>query len=836
MIRRPMIAVFLSLVAGILFRYHEIPVWLFFAVYLCTLTGLLSAFAYDKIDISRFCRPSAYGGALFVVGLIPVMFLTGYIREAGFDKKIERERTPYIELYDKGTEKVVIEGNIKKIIKEENRYKIEIRDCSIRSEYEKESVNAGGALVYINSSNVKDDIYPGERVKFYGAFRPYLESSNPGEFDQAEYNIRNRLYASVFASSLWVIDEKRDTIRMLTDDIKAGMNGVLSSLYDEDNAGILSSMFTGSRELLSDDMKELFRNAGISHILAISGLHISFFCFGILRILEKIKLDIHKSRLVTACFTVIFVAFGGAGASAVRAGIMSLILLLSKSIRRRYDMLSGLCTAGLVILLLFPHDIFNPAFLLSFSAVVGISCSSETGLNYASGMFITLFTLPFVLYFYYETSLIGILVNVVVIPLSSLIMTTGFLSVMLGYVALPLGGMAAGITSLMISVVKLSSKVFGALPFSYACTGRPQPVRIVLYYCLLYFAVRLLCIAKENIENEAYRLYTEGIPLWKKHWVILLFYEIRGKYRKNALRAACSVLFVFLGTVLLFLKNNVREMAFLSVGQGDCFCFTDVDLCIVNDCGSSDRGSVGKYVLTPYLKINGRTVIDIVIVSHTDSDHINGIKEILDEMPVFRNDLWQKALYSGKISVKTLVLPKVKEKSDAYIALEDAAKSKNVNIIYAEEGYVLEHENGSGRMTCFESNDSFVRLTCLAPSDAVTSENGTSLCFLLETGKTEVMLVGDADISELDAVLDSLKKAKMSFGDGRTVIIKAGHHGSRTSANEAFIAYLKPDIAVISCGKNNSYGHPHRETLELLESYGVSVHRTDRDGAMEVPK
>ncbi|MBO7336566.1 MAG: ComEC/Rec2 family competence protein [Lachnospiraceae bacterium] len=526
---------------------------------------------------------------------------------------------------------------------------------------------------------------------------------------------------------------------------------------------------------------------------------------GVYRLLMRMNAGVRASRLITLAVLILFVIYSGAGTSAVRAGIMTLEMLFSKTVRKRYDQLSALALSGIVILLIYPHDTGNAAFILSFSAIPGIYAANELELKRFSGAAITLTTLPGTLFFFYEAPVYGILINICVIPLTGCILVFAFASALLGMVCLPLGGMAAGTVCVLLKIISFIADFAGHLPFSLICTGKPAPVGIVFYVILLVAAFRIA--SKDRAEKE-----------------------------KARLRKIVSAGVVTVALCFLLSGGKKYELAFLSVGQGDCFVYMRGGSCAVVDCGSSDTGSVGKYILSPYLKHSGEILIDEFVVTHTDDDHVNGLIELLEAMPVYKGEIRYAAHYDGNPGIKRLIMPKVEERNEKYDRIVSLAISKNVEVVYASTGYTF--------TPCGKEKKGRAVFTCLAPANAKVSENETSLVFLLETSKYNVILTGDADISEEEEALDVLKrtetkilldrqeKAGKTKKRPQTVILKAGHHGSRTSASEAFVSCLGPDIAVVSCGKNNSYGHPHKETIALFELCGTSVHRTDEDGAL----
>ena len=243
---------------------------------------------------------------------------------------------------------------------------------------------------------------------------------------------------------------------------------------------------------------------------------------------------------------------------------------------------------------------------------------------------------------------------------------------------------------------------------------------------------------------------------------------------------------------------------------------------ILSDCGSSDIKNLAEYRVSPVLKQQGIFLVDMVVVSHLDSDHISGIRELLLAMPVYNGEMNFAAGYSGAVGIKELVLPQVAEKSEAYKALEQLAVQKNVAVRYVQAGEVL----------CKEKD---FLMECIYPQNAKESDNDTSLVFLLQTPELLVWLTGDAGIDPEAEIMENLAAVNMSaLREGKTVLLKVGHHGSKTSSGEVFIEFVKPGIAVISCGYQNTYGHPHIEVLERLTASGAEVFRTDLQGAIVI--
>ena len=389
------------------------------------------------------------------------------------------------------------------------------------------------------------------------------------------------------------------------------------------------------------------------------------------------------------------------------------------------------------------------------------------------------------------------------------------------------------------------------LPFSFVLIGRPAVWRLVVYYGLLaavlwcflsdvslkMLHLRVLALKKSflNIVSDISALkmiFSQVLNLKKVTFniVALKTYVLKGleKYSYKKKTAVKQEIILAVGLlcaaiILVLPVSQNPKLMFLDVSQGDGVIITTAEgTVILSDCGSSDVKNLAEYRLSPVLKQQGILLIDMAVVSHLDNDHISGIRELLQFMPIYEGEAACAADYSGAVGIKELVLPQVAEKSDVYQSLEQLAMRKNVAVRYVQAGDILYREKA-------------FLIECIYPLNAKESDNDTSLVFLLQTPELFAWLTGDAGISSETEIMKRLAEVNMSaLQDGKTVLLKVGHHGSKTSSGEAFIEFVKPQIAVISCGYQNSYGHPHAEVLEYLAASGTEVFRTDLQGAILV--
>ena len=276
------------------------------------------------------------------------------------------------------------------------------------------------------------------------------------------------------------------------------------------------------------------------------------------------------------------------------------------------------------------------------------------------------------------------------------------------------------------------------------------------------------------------------------------------------------------------------------MGQGDGIVLRERwGAVLLVDGGSTSVQKVGEKRIIPYLKSRGIRVIDCAFVSHADSDHMSGVLEILTEMPEYSAYRESMAGYTGTPVIKRLVLPEwgvSGERNAESIGIEptEGTKSEMTEASYrellrlAEEKQVEVSYMGAGdRMTVGTK----IGLSCLAPEEGITydNKNAASMVLLATYGEFDLLLTGDMEKEgELRMVEGDV------FAPDTVDVLKVSHHGSNTASSEEFINVLQPCISVISCGKNNRYGHPHTETLETLYGANSRVYRTDESGCVTV--
>ncbi len=799
-------------------------------------------------------RVSAADRLLLVV---PVFFVLGYLTMNREMRLYEADASTLEVCMEAGRE-VLAEGTVSEICRTENGVRLELKNASCASYAASETVYrpVGNLLIYTEDVSAENgEIKYGQRVFVYGKGSLFEEAPNPGGFDAKAYYFSLGITGAIQGKTIRITDFSYHRLNQALFQAKSKLLNSYVTYLGEEGVGVISSMLLGERALLSDETQELYRRGGISHILAISGLHVSLIGMALYNFLRKTVLGRNGAIPVACVGVVLYGTFVEAGTSTKRAVIMFLLLLLATALGRTYDTLSAMSVSVIVILLGTPGALYTASFQLSFGAAYGASVvavmlrkqggtldsqgAAESARSVAKkagsmwgrmkeylaerirsmflfGSAIQIVTFPFTVYHFFEYPTYGFLINPIVVPLMTILLLCGLLSGFCGLFVPWLGYFFAGGAGGILWVYEMLCRGVEKLPGALLLFGQPKVWQMGIYFGILVFC---LCAWQKKEEKK----------ICSPHKWINLLVDLSGNTK------VIFGLLIWLPLCLLPVPGTAFEAAFLDVDQGDGIVLRERGgAVILVDGGSTGVQNVGEKRIIPYLKAQGIRVIDCAFVSHTDSDHMNGLKEILEAMPVYTKYRESVPGYAGTPVVKRLVLPEWNEnKEDAteYPMAEDMDKkysellrlagTKNVEVYYMEAG------------DCMTVGDE-LKLFCLAPEAGITYENknAASMVLLASYGEFDMLLTGDM---EKEGELRLLECMSAVSGEGISVeVLKVSHHGSRTASSEKFVTALRPRISVISCGKNNRYGHPHSETLETLYGANSGVYRTDESGCVTV--
>ncbi len=769
----------------------------------------------------------------------PVFLLLGYGVMSRQQYRYERDAAAFAECMQGGKE-VLAEGRISQIRWTESGIRVELEDALAASYEGEETVYrpVGKLLIYTDSLSAENgELKCGQRIFVYGSGSVFTPASNPGNFDAKAYYFSLEITGAVHGKTVRILDFSYHRLPQALFQAKNKLLHSYVTYLGEEGAGVISSMLLGERALLSEETQELYRHGGISHILAISGLHVSMIGMALYEWLRKTVLGRNGAIPVACAGVLLYGSFVEAGTSTKRAVIMFLLLLLATALGRTYDTLSAMSVSVIVILWDSPGALYTASFQLSFAAAYGASVlavllrgEKESKLKnmFLFGLAIQAVTFPFTVYHFFEYPTYGFLLNPVVVPLMTVLLLCGLLSGVCGLIVPWLGYFFAGGVGGILWIYERLCRLAERLPGSLLLIGRPKLWQMAVYFVILAICLYLWQVqGKKKVKHR----FEAIVNFFEKPRVLLL-------------------LLFFLPVCLLPLPCEQFEVSFLDVDQGDGIVLRERGgAVLLVDGGSTSVQKVGEKRIIPYLKSQGIRVIDCALISHTDSDHMSGVKEILEAMPVYSPYRESVPGYTGTSVIKRIVLPEwygenvvcdgstdvlstesvlPGEADEVYLELLTLAKEKQVEVCYMKAG---------DRMRVGTE----LILSCLAPEQDVSydNKNAASMVLLVSYGAFDLLLTGDMEKAGEARLLESDMWNRESGETGETApvsveVLKVAHHGSYTASSEEFISVLQPRISVISCGKNNRYGHPHTETLETLYGANSRVYRTDESGCVTV--
>ena len=662
-------------------------------------------------------------------------------------------------------------------------YQIEVRE-SYQILYLILSKKTARILVY---DDAKQSVQIGNKVNVKGELSLFEEARNPGNFDQKFYYEKQKIGAFLWAEALRVTDRESNPLKQGLYELRQKWKRILIDAAGEEDGGALAAILLGEKQGMDREIRELYQVNGIAHVLAISGLPLSFLGVGVYHLLRRITGSYTVGGLAGVLFLSAYILMIGMTVSAFRAMVMFLFRIGADLSGRHYDSPTALAAAAVTVCMWRPLSLYDSGFWLSFGALIAIIFILPIFKNLPAqslwaSVSVNLFLLPILMYSFYEVPIYGVFLNLIVIPLLSVLMAAGLIGTMISLFWEHAGEAIFLCCRIIFRVYEHSCEAALRLPFARVVTGQQDIWKILFYYVFLFAAVLLLRKKEEN----------------------------KGEKRSRKKRVVLSVLLVGTGMTILLFTAQVKDkitITMLDVGQGDGLVIRGPEgKTYFMDGGSSDVKKVGEYRIEPYLLSQGIGSLDYVFASHGDQDHISGIKELVQR---------QKT----GVTIKRLVLPTQTVWDDALKELAEMAEKEGIPVFTMEKGQCLTE----GKLS----------LTCIQPGKGEMEETGNSasLVLALRYGDFDMLFTGDVEGEGEKRLVDHLQG---EYSECVWDVLKTAHHGSGNSTTEEFLKTAAPQYAFISAGKNNSYGHPHKETLERLKDAGAIVYSTQEEGAVTI--
>jgi competence protein ComEC len=656
----------------------------------------------------------------------------------------------------------------------------------------------------------------GDPIRFVCRLRPIEGYHNPGGYAIEKRMVRKGIRVSGFVENPTLV-------------VLSGSNkkpGFIRSLYRLRNqvvfridsgvsfpaSALARAVLTGDQSQIPKSVQNTFSQAGVSHLLAFSGLNLSlvgglsfFFFRFLLSLSEKILLmiNVRKWALIASFFPVLgYAILAGMSPPAVRAFLMVTLVILALLIERYSDLLNSLALAALVLLLISPQVLFLPSFQLSFISVWAIAYLLPRVWDpfkarerkkfkgwrrlgyYLWGTFCVslvcqLATAPLVVWWFHQVSLIGLVSNLVLVPLTGLFITpVGLLSLIFAPLSVRVSHLLFGIMDLLLQWTLWWTHFFAELPLAYYTIPRPDYWEMATYFLSLIFIFNCRKIPK---------------PGW---WI--------------SITVTATLLFFFLPHIQDAFLRPLR-VHFLDVGHGSSVLveFPRGEKMLIDGGGSlHPEFDMGERVVAPFLWAKKIRKLDVVVLTHPHPDHLNGLPYILSRFKI--KEVWSNGQETD---------------SGPFLRFKEEIREKRIPVRYPAPEWSrffadvrVEVISGGG--------EKFLNPDMADPLEW-HNQNNASLVLRISRAGEHIFLPADIEAAAERQLLRQGVDIK-----GR--VLQVPHHGSLTSSTPAFIAAADPSWAVISGRPSFRFPVPHPEVIRRYEEKGIRVLRTDQEGTITI--
>ncbi|MBF8982022.1 DNA internalization-related competence protein ComEC/Rec2 [Lutibacter sp. B2] len=641
-------------------------------------------------------------------------------------------------------------------------------------------------LVKFNKEFIKSENIVGRKIKVHGIIKMPQTRRNPNMFDYEKYLKTKKIYSILYSDMKkpMIIGDGKHVLLRSSHNIKKNIQRNILRILPQKEGTLLCSIFFGDKESIDEDLYLLFRQVGIAHVLAVSGLHVGIVYMFLNKMLKRQRQIIKNVIILIVLY--IYVMTTGYAVSIVRATLMVAICNLATFVNRRYDSLSCISVLVLYFLIVNPMVLLDIGFQLSFTAVLFIilfykmileklyklpECLAQlVAITISAQMGI----IPIVAYHYNQISGISFMINIPIVLIVGYIVPVAMIMIILCTIYFKLGFLVSPIVLVGLKAMIGISYVAKRIPFSSMEVVSPNLFLIACYYIIVGI------LAVKNRDEDFKNYFNKKIVIG----IIVFSY----------------LLFAVMSNVFF----HCMKITFIDVGQGDCILIeTPRGKNILIDGGPVDkkRGKtkIYKEKLVTYLLKNRIRSIDLIILSHVHDDHIGGLVEVAKK--------WKL----GAIMIGTEEYPSKELDEILSICIKN-----NTNIYKVKKGDHIKIEKD-------------VSIDILHPKKKLLYKtqddlNNNSLVCTMKYKNQKILFTGDIEIEGEQQIIDLCENID---------ILKVPHHGSGGASTKTFLKCINPKVAVIQVGKN-TFGHPSKETLSRYKQIGSTVFRNDLQGAVIV--
>ncbi|MDQ0218237.1 DNA internalization-related competence protein ComEC/Rec2 [Peribacillus cavernae] len=615
-----------------------------------------------------------------------------------------------------------------------------------------------------------------------------LEKAEPNRninsFNYQEYLRQQGTYWILYAGTFSLKNctfEKGDILQSIKRIRGKGIDYV-ETHFPVDTKGFVSALLFGEQKEINEEELSDFQRLGLVHLLAISGLHVSFLAGMVFY--SGIRLGVTRERMNLALLILlpIYVILSGASPSVWRACLMAMLFFLLSLAKKNLSITKSIIIVYISLLFIQPYMLFDIGFQLSFAAAFSMIMSSAI-FSRSESKILQLFmisficqlsTLPILTFHFYEISVLGVLLNIVFVPLYSFLLPFSIAAFIIHIVYPPAGDFFIYFLNMVFTLSNEAAGLAARLPLASIAFGKPT------------FIIMLLLVGSLLL--------------------FFIFWDLSSFKTAKYYLAALALIMSF--QLHIEKMSPYGEVVFIDIGQGDAILIklpfdrgnylidTGGRLLFKQESWKKRRKSftTGKDIIVPLLKSKGVDRLDKLILTHPDADHIGSTGEIIEE-----------------ITVKEMIIGRGTEQE------------------YVEKG-VIEKARAAGlKITTVQRGDQWkmgdAAFYILHPYREEENPNESSVIIYAVFGGQRWLFTGDLGVEGEEQILKV-------FPHLRADVLKAGHHGSKTSTSDMLLDHLKPRTAIISAGKRNRYGHPHAEVVEALQRRRITIYRTDINGGI----
>ena len=632
-----------------------------------------------------------------------------------------------------------------------------------------------------------EQLKPGMACSFSGKLMRPQNNQNPGSFNYEQYLKRQNIH--------WIFqigkvhrcsDESVTIIDKINRYRQKGLHAV-EKLFPQSSAGVTQALIFGERKEIDEVTLDAYQQLGLIHVLVVSGLHVGIILSCLYYLLLRLGMIRENVYFLMLVFLPAYILLTGAAPSVMRAAVMAGAVVCGMLLKEKIHPADSISYAFLLLLFYNPYFLYHIGFQLSFLISFALIVSSHMISTHFTHAFFRLVaysivadlvSIPLIMYHFHHIPSISVVANVLFVPLfSAAILPLSFVAFFLAIVFPTAAKPLLSIHEMIIQWIHAVLVQLEKLPFSTIAIGETSPV----FTLLLYISIIYVFIQIEKQEKLRFASLKYLFP-----FLLLLVFQVSQPY-----------------------LNPFGEVTMIDVGQGDSILieFPNRKAVYLIDAGGTiqfgekepwqagkNSFDVGKDIIVPVLKAKGIRKLDKVILTHGDEDHIGGMNGILES-----------------VRVKEVVYGKNAEFEAKERKLLNRLYKQNVKLTFVSEGTKWKEGKFAFHV--------------LGPEGNEQKTNDRSIILYTSLGNVRWLFMGDAE-------KEKEQKLIKRYPNLNAEVLKVGHHGSKTSTTNELLQTVNPKVALISVGRNNSYGHPSAEVISRLKDRKVKIYRTDRNGAI----